>query len=103
MISFNRTTRFTFLFFCFFFSVIYANGQQKVLTIKEAIQTALSNYGTIKSKQNYVNASKATVKQTQLDYLPNFSISAQQDYGSINGQSGPRYGYRGMSAASSGR
>ncbi len=102
MMSFSITTKVTLLFICSFFIVVSVHGQQKVLTIKEAIQAALSNYGTIKSKQNYVNASKASVKQTQLEYLPNLSISAQQDYGTINGQSGPLYGYRGMNAASSG-
>src|SRR5690606_12296050 len=102
MISLNCTTKASFLFVCAFFMVTSIYGQQKILTIKEAVQTALSNYGTIKSKQNRVYAAEATVKQAQLDYLPDFSISAQHDYGTINGQSGPVYGYRGLNAGPSG-
>ncbi|WP_153795946.1 TolC family protein [Foetidibacter luteolus] len=74
----------------------------QVLTIKEAVQTALTNYPAIKAKASYVNASKASVKQSINDYLPDFNISFQQDYGTINGQSGPLYGYRGLSVASGG-
>jgi len=74
----------------------------QVLTLKEAVQTALVNYGTIRAKANYAKASQAIVKETQREYLPDLSISAQQDYGTINGQNGPLYGYRGLSVASSG-
>jgi outer membrane protein TolC len=79
-----------------------ANSQQKVLTLKEAIQTALNNYGSIKAKANYVNASAADVKESRREQLPDLNVSAQQDYGTINSQFGPSYGYRGFSVASSG-
>jgi outer membrane protein TolC len=75
---------------------------QKVLTIKEAEQTALANYGTIKAKANQLNASKAYLTETRAEQLPDVNLSAQQDYGTINGQNGPLYGYRGFSVASSG-
>ncbi|KAI9452607.1 outer membrane efflux protein [Russula earlei] len=77
-------------------------GAQQVLTLKDAIQTALTNYGTIKAKSNYVNAARASVKETYAEALPDLNLSAQQDYGTINGQNGPLYGYRGLSVASSG-
>ena len=83
------------------FSAFNAQGQ-KVLTMKEAIQTALNNYGTIKAKASQLNASKAYLNETKSEYLPDFNISAQQDYGTINGQNGPLYGYHGLSVASSG-
>lgn len=70
--------------------------------MKDAVQTALNNYGTIKAKANYLNASKATVLQSKRDYLPNLNISAQQDYGTVNGQNGPLYGFGGLGVASSG-
>ena len=76
-----------------------ASGQ--VLTIQHAIETAQNNYGIIKAKSNYVNASKATVIQSKKDYLPNLNLSLQQDYGTVNGQNGPLYGL-GLSVASSG-
>src|ERR1700761_5478020 len=87
-----------------FLSVLYvfqALGQQ-VLTIKDAEQIALSNYASIKAKANQLNASKAYLKETKTEYLPDLNISGQQDYGTINGQNGPIYGYKGLSVASSG-
>ncbi len=74
----------------------------QVLTMKEAVQTALDNYGTIRAKANYVNASRAAAQQTKRDYLPNLNISAQQDYGTVNGQNGPLFGFGGLGVASSG-
>lgn len=79
-----------------------AGAAAQTLTIKEAVQTALNNYGTIKAKANYLQASKATVQQSKREYLPNLSVSAQQDYGTINGQNGPLYGFGGLGVASSG-
>ncbi|MGE7777573.1 TolC family protein [Chitinophaga sp. NPDC101104] len=87
-------------------SVILLTGstgaRAQVLTLKDAVQTALNNYGSIKAKANYVAASKASAEQARRDYLPNFSVSAQQDYGTINGQNGPLYGFGGLGVASSG-
>jgi outer membrane protein TolC len=85
-----------------FFSIIQAHGQEKVLTMKDAEQLALSNYASIKAKASQLNASKAYLKETKSEYLPDVSLSAQQDYGTINGQNGPLFGYHGLSVASSG-
>jgi outer membrane protein TolC len=90
------------LLFLGVFYVIHAQAQQKVLNIKDAEQMALANYGTIKSKANQLNAAKAYLKETRTEYLPDVSISAQQDYGTANGQNGPLFGYHGLSVASSG-
>ena len=93
---------------CFLWGVIYfgffnyAVAQQKVLTIKDAEQLALANYGSIKAKASQLNASKANLAETKSEYLPDFSLSAQQDYGTVNGQNGPLYGYKGLSVASAG-
>ncbi|MCW3463000.1 TolC family protein [Chitinophaga nivalis] len=81
---------------------MYVNAQQ-VLTLKDAIHTAVSNYGTIKAKSSYASASQTSVTQAKRDYLPNLNISAQQDYGTINGQNGPLYGFGGLGVASSGQ
>ena len=75
---------------------------QQVLTLKAAVDTAMANYGTLRAKAEYVNASRAALVQSRREYLPDLNISAQQDYGTINGQSGPLYGYRGLSASSGG-
>ncbi len=73
----------------------------QVLTLNDAVEKALTNYGTIKAKNNYINASRAAVLQSKKEYLPNLNFSAQQDYGTVNGQNGPLYGM-GLSVASSG-
>lgn len=74
----------------------------QVLTLKDAVQTALNNYGTIKAKTNYANASRESATQAKRDYLPNLNISAQQDYGTVNGQFGPSYGLNGLGVSSAG-
>jgi outer membrane protein, adhesin transport system len=86
-----------------FFFLIFANCSfSQTLSLKEAIQTGLENYGSIKAKNNYSSASQETLKQSRRDYLPNLNVSAQQDYGTINGQNGALYGYNGLGTASSG-
>lgn len=96
-------SRVAFYYFGFLPIILFAyTSSAQTLTLKEAVNTALTNYGTIKAKNNYANASKSTIQQTKRDYLPNFSLSAQQDYGTINGQNGPQYGLGGLSTASSG-
>lgn len=77
-------------------------AQTQPLALKEAISTAIANYGIIKAKGNYVNASKESIRQTKREYLPNLSIAAQQDFGTINGQNGPLTAAGGLSTASSG-
>lgn len=85
-----------------FLTAANLRGTAQVLTMKEAIQAALRNYGTIKAKSYYTAASEATLKQARREYLPDFSVSAQQDYGTVNGQTGPLYAFRGLSASSAG-
>jgi outer membrane protein TolC len=88
----------------FFLLVLYGRTElhAQVLTLKDAVQTALTNYGSIKAKANYANASRESATQAKRDYLPNVNISAQQDYGTVNGQFGPSYGLNGLGVASSG-
>ncbi|MFI5162892.1 MAG: TolC family protein [Sphingobacteriales bacterium] len=78
------------------------HAQQKVLTMKDAEQTALTNYASIKAKMNQLNASKAYLTETKNEYLPDLSFSGQQDYGTVNGQFGPSYGLKGLGVASAG-
>jgi outer membrane protein TolC len=85
--------------FIFFVSISVA---QKPLSLKEAVNIAVTNYGTVKAKNNYAQASQASALQAKRDYLPNFNIAAQQDFGTINGQNGPLYGFGGLATGSSG-
>jgi outer membrane protein TolC len=75
---------------------------QQQLSLKDALKISMENYGTIKAKASYAQASKADVKQAKLDYLPNFNLAAQADYGTANGQNGPSYGFGPTGIASSG-
>jgi outer membrane protein TolC len=70
--------------------------------MKDAEQMAQANYASIKAKMNQLNASKAFLTETKNEYLPDLTFSGQQDYGTVNGQFGPSYGYKGLGASSSG-
>lgn len=74
---------------------------QETLTLQEALSLAVSNYGSITSKQHYTKSFQLLSDQARRDYLPNFNLGAQQTYGTVNGQLGPMYGF-GLNAASSG-
>jgi outer membrane protein TolC len=91
----------SYVTFCFLL-VNTLNSDAQVLSLKEAVNTAVSNYGTIKAKTNYANSSQVTIQQTKREYLPNLNLSIQQDYGTINGQNGPLYGFGGLAASPSG-
>ncbi|SDS29640.1 Outer membrane protein TolC [Mucilaginibacter mallensis] len=84
------------------FYFINAQAQQKTLGMKDAEQTALANYGSIKAKANQLNSSKASLKESKTEYLPDVNLSAQQVYGTVNSQFGPISGYHGLATAASG-
>jgi outer membrane protein TolC len=86
------------LLFSLFTSVGFA---QQPLTLKQALETAMNNYPSIKAKSNYIKASTASAKEAKREALPNIIVSAQQDYGTVNGQNGPLYSF-GYAVASSG-
>ncbi|HVW59108.1 MAG TPA: TolC family protein [Puia sp.] len=83
-------------------SIFTFGVKAQTLTLKDAVKTALNNYGTVRAKANYVKASQANVLETKREYLPDLNISAQHDYGTINGINGPSYGYKGGATAVSG-
>lgn len=83
-------------------TALATTGAAQVLTLKQAVQTALTNYPIIKAKGHYVQASQAGVKEARRESLPDFVVSAQQDYGTVNGQNGPLFSYTGGAVASSG-
>lgn len=90
------------LLFILFLITGFAAQAQQVFTLKEAVETAVENYGTLKAKNKYAEASVASVEQARRDYLPNLNLGAQQVYGTVNGQIGPLYGFGGLGVASSG-
>ena len=84
------------------FSSLAGGASAQVLTLKQAVQTAMTNYGSIRAKANYVKASQATVKATKREYLPDINFAAQQDYGTINSNFGPLAAYKVAGVSSSG-
>lgn len=72
------------------------------LSLRQAIDSGLTHYESIRAKQQYVKVAEAQVLQAQKEMLPNLVVSAQQDYGTVNGQNGPAYGLGGFGVASSG-
>ncbi len=88
--------------YCVLFLLTGVKANSQVLTLKEAVQTALSNYGTIKAKSSYLRASEASARAISQEYLPDLNVGMQNVYGTANGQLGPLYALRGLSAASSG-
>ncbi|TWR26678.1 TolC family protein [Mucilaginibacter achroorhodeus] len=83
-------------------ALLLANSSkaQQHLSLKEALQLAADNYGTVKAKANYANASKASVDQAKREYLPNLNLGVEQAYGTINGTNGPLYAFGGAVASS---
>ena len=75
---------------------------QDLLTLQEALDLGVKNYGTVRSKTFQVQSSQQTLSQVKREYLPNVVLSAQQVYGTVNGQNGPLYGFGGFGVASSG-
>jgi len=74
----------------------------QTLTLRDAVEQGIANYGNIKAKEYYLQSSLQTNEQVKRDFWPNLNIVAQQDYGTVNGQNGPLYGFGGLGVASSG-
>ena len=92
-------TRFVlFLTFC----VLSGAHAQDVLPLKEAVSLAIDNYGSIKAKNAYYQASGALEKEARRTYLPDITVGARNDYGTVNGLYGPSFGFGGSGLASSG-
>lgn len=75
---------------------------QDRLTIQEAVDLAVENYGIIKAKGYYAESSTMLADEAKRDYLPNLTVSAQQDYGTVNGIISPLWGFGGYGVSSSG-
>lgn len=87
---------------CFIYLLFTGTAYGQTLSLKEAIEKGVTNYGIVKAKGSYAKAYKEAIAQVKSEYLPNLNLSAQQDYGTVNGQNGPLYGLGGLAVASSG-
>lgn len=81
-----------------------ALAQQSVipLTLPEAIEQGVAGFGRIKAKQNYYQGAVAMSRNARNEYLPNVIVSAQQAYGTVNGQFGPAAAIGVLGVASAG-
>lgn len=99
----NKKHLFLFISFLvagfFFRPTLFA---QTKLSMKEAIQMGIDNYGTVKAKEQYAAASKEQVVQAKREYLPNVDFETQVDYGTVNMQYGPLYSFGGLGTSSIG-
>lgn len=86
--------------------VLWCSAQQVAaqerLTIQDAVEIAVSNYGNIVAKGYYAASSEALADKAKREYLPNLTLSAQQDYGTVNGIISPLWGFGGYGVSSSG-
>ena len=99
----NTISKRFLLFLSLVFGFIQVQGQQlQSLGMKDAVRVGLENYGTIKAKANQLNSSKSQLTETKTEYLPDLTLSAQNVYGTVNGQNGPIYGFGGLATAASG-
>lgn len=71
----------------------------QVLTLEEALFRTENRYDKIKSKQLLVDAAQQNTAFQKQHYLPDFTVSAQQSFGTINVQHGPMYAYGGLASA----
>lgn len=83
-------------------AVYQAKGQQKVLTLQDAISISLSNYKSIQAKTDYAAASKSVIGEVKSEYLPDLNAGAQTAYGTINGINGSSFNLPGINTINGG-
>ncbi|WP_306350709.1 TolC family protein [Flavobacterium sp. '19STA2R22 D10 B1'] len=69
-------------------------------TLSDALGRSVQNFEKIKAKEAMVQASQENITYQKSHYLPDFTLMAQQSYGTINAQNGPLYSYGGLGVAS---
>lgn len=71
------------------------------ITLRQALQSGMENYETIRSKTLQAEAGKASVIHAKTSLLPDLKFSVQQVYGTANAWHGPQYGFgEGMTTTS---
>lgn len=71
----------------------------QILTLQDALNRTANQYDKIKAKQELVSASALNTLFQKQQHLPDFTIAAQQSYGTINAQHGTMYAYSGLASA----
>jgi outer membrane protein TolC len=78
---------------------VAAQQPDRILTLADAINMASAN-SLVQSKINYVRSSAESVRAAKKDALPDFMLSAQNAYGTLNGVNGLSSGLPGVIALS---
>ena len=81
------------------FCIVSGNLWAQTVTLPNALERSIQNFEKIKAKEAIVNASKENTIYQKSQYLPDFTLMAQQSYGTINAQNGPMYSYGGLGSA----
>jgi outer membrane protein TolC len=79
-----------------------AQGPDSVLTLQKALNIALTKQQILKAKNNYAKASAEAITSAKRDGLPDFTLSAQQAYGTTNGLNGLASGLPGLTTITAG-
>lgn len=72
----------------------------QTLHLPDALNRSIQNYEKIKTKDALIKASEQTTKYQESQHLPDLTLMAQQNFGTINAQNGPLYSYGGLGVAS---
>ena len=74
----------------------------QVLTLPQALNISLQNYALLKAKKNYADAAGAAVITAKRDGLPDITLAAEQEYGSLNGMNGLSSGLQSITTITNG-
>jgi len=72
-------------------SIQNAGAQNNVLTIKDAIDSVVRNYGQIRFKKNLLQQAQNNLDYSRLQAIPDLNLSAENAYGTINNVNGPSF------------
>jgi outer membrane protein len=72
----------------------------QTLHLPDAINLSIQNYEKFKSKQALIRSSEEETRNAKSQYLPDVTLLAQQNFGTVNAQNGPLYSFGGLGAAS---
>lgn len=79
--------------------VCYINSFGQILKLQDALDRTENQYDKIRAKRQLVDAAAQNTAFEKQQYLPDFTLSAQQSFGTVNIQHGPMYAYGGLGSA----
>src|ERR1700741_3027097 len=80
--------RSAWVFSLFAFFAVHCFAQSKILTLKDAIKLAETNYPLAKAKASYTKAAGYEVESSRRTYIPALKLHEQLDYATTNALQG---------------